>query len=125
MAEATLQFGTVNLEEDMCKIVPFERAYVSVVESSDRLSLIVDVCLQPSDDSDLGSRSRTGSVVSHSRQNSITRSPEMKGTSLAPELEIGLAYDKTQAMFTLEIGKGINFGLSSQGRASGRSARVH
>ena len=27
-------------------------------------------------------------------------------------------------MFTLEIGKGINFGLSSQGRAPGRSTRV-
>ena len=29
LAEATVLFATVNLEEDMCKLVPLERAYVS------------------------------------------------------------------------------------------------
>lgn len=36
-----------------------------------------------------------------------------------PQLEIGLAYDKNQSMFTLEIGKGANFGTQSQSRAPG------
>ena len=39
--------------------------------------------------------------------------------SLLPELEIGLAYDKNQSTLILEIGKGVNFGISAQGRAPG------
>jgi hypothetical protein len=39
--------------------------------------------------------------------------------SLLPELEIGLAYDKNQSVLVLEIGKGVNFGMTSQGRAPG------
>ena len=29
-AEATVMFGLVNLDEDMCKIIPLERAYVTI-----------------------------------------------------------------------------------------------
>jgi hypothetical protein len=29
LAEATVMFGLVNLDEDMCKIIPLERAYVN------------------------------------------------------------------------------------------------
>jgi hypothetical protein len=39
--------------------------------------------------------------------------------SLLPELEIGLAYDRNQSTLILEIGKGINFGMTIQGRAPG------
>lgn len=44
-----------------------------------------------------------------------------KGTtnSLLPEIEIGLAYDKNQSTLILEIGKGINFAMSTSGRAPG------
>lgn len=30
LAEAVVMFAMVNLDEDMCKIVPLQRAYVSV-----------------------------------------------------------------------------------------------
>lgn len=43
-------------------------------------------------------------------------------SSLLPELEIGLGYDKTQSMLTLQIGKGINFGMTSPIRAPGTSS---
>jgi len=29
LAEATVMFGLVNLDEDMCKLIPLERAYVN------------------------------------------------------------------------------------------------
>ncbi len=67
---------------------------------------------QPSQDSDLGSRS-------HSRRDSSARSRDETTNSLLPELEIGLAYDKNQSILTLEIGKGINFCMTSPGRAPG------
>jgi hypothetical protein len=30
LAEATVMFGLVNLDEDMCKIIPLERAHVNI-----------------------------------------------------------------------------------------------
>ncbi|UJR33641.1 hypothetical protein I4U23_021074 [Adineta vaga] len=97
LAEATVMFGLVNLDEDMCKIIPLERVYLS-------------------DDSELvGTHSRTSSNAASRKSSIVTNTGQT--SSLLPELEIGLAYDKIQAMLVLEIGKGINFGMSSQGRA--------
>ncbi|UJR13617.1 hypothetical protein I4U23_000630 [Adineta vaga] len=104
LAEATVMFAMVNLDEDMCKIVPLERAY-------------------PSQDSDIGSRSY-GSSASHSRQNSLIRNGDKSMNSLVPELEIGLAYDRNQSMLILEIGKGINFGIATHGRAPDTSVQI-
>ncbi len=73
----------------------------------------MNVLLQPSQDSDLGTRS-------HSRQNSLVQNHDEVRLSILPELEIGLAYDKNQSILTLEIGKGMNFGMTSQGRAPGK-----
>ncbi|CAF1260823.1 unnamed protein product [Adineta ricciae] len=97
LAEASVMFAMVNLDEDMCKIIPLERAF-------------------PSQDSDIGSRSHASSA-SQSRQNSFIRNGDSSTNSLVPELEIGLAYDRNQAMLILEIGKGINFGMNAHGRA--------
>ena len=113
-------FGLVNLDEDMCKIIPLERAYVKQNHCiknfiSKRISSFI---FKPSDDSDLAnSRSRTSSNAL-SRQNSTMQSAG-NTNSLLPELEIGLAYDRNQSTLILEIGKGINFGMASQGRAPG------
>ncbi|CAF1100003.1 unnamed protein product [Rotaria sordida] len=96
LAEATVMFATINLDEDMCKIVPLQRAY-------------------PSQDSDLGCRSHL-SINSYSRKNSIVQSGDGTINSLLQELEIGLAYDRNQSMLILEIGKGNNFRLTSEGR---------
>ena len=41
LAEATVLFATVNLEEDMCKLVTLERAYVSRSLLSDRLHAVL------------------------------------------------------------------------------------
>ncbi|CAF0749750.1 unnamed protein product [Adineta ricciae] len=104
LAEATVMFGLVNLDEDMCKIIPLERVYVS-------------------DDSDVSSsRSRTSSIAP-SRKNSVITSTG-PSSSLLPELEIGLAYDRNQSILILEIGKGINFGMASQGRAPDAFAQI-
>jgi hypothetical protein len=54
-----------------------------------------------------------------SRQNSTSRNRDETTNPLLPELEIGLAYDKNQSILFLEIGKGINFGMTSQGRPPG------
>ncbi|CAF1558429.1 unnamed protein product, partial [Adineta ricciae] len=97
LAEASVMFAMVNLDEDMCKIIPLERAF-------------------PSQDSDIGSRSHASSA-SQSRQNSFIRNGDSSTSSLVPELEIGLAYDRNQAMLILEIGKGINFDMNAHGRA--------
>ncbi|CAF1562455.1 unnamed protein product [Rotaria sp. Silwood1] len=96
LAEATVMFAMINLDEDMCKIVPLKRAY-------------------PSQDSDLGSRSHS-SINSNSRLNSIVPSGDGTINSLLSELEIGLAYDRNQSMLILEIGKGNNFHLTSEDR---------
>ncbi|CAF3780313.1 unnamed protein product [Rotaria magnacalcarata] len=97
VAEAVVMFGSVNLDEDMCKIIQLEPVY-------------------PSDDSEAGSfRSRKSSIL-QSRKDSIMHTGGSSGSSL-PEIEIGLAYDKTQAVLLFEIGKGINFGISSLGPA--------
>ncbi|CAF2627074.1 unnamed protein product [Rotaria sp. Silwood2] len=97
LAEATVMFAMINLDEDMCKIVPLKRAY-------------------PSQDSDLGSRSHL-SINSYSRLNSIVQSGDGTINPLLSELEIGLAYDRNQSMLILEIGKGNNFHLTCEGRA--------
>lgn len=52
------------------------------------------------------------------RQDSIFQS-STSPSSLLPELEIGLAYDRNQSMLILEIGKGINFAMASSPRAPG------
>lgn len=97
LAEATVMFGLINLDEDMCKIIPLERAY-------------------PSDDSDLANGRSRASSNALTRQTSTvqTGSPS---NSLMPEIEIGVAYDKNQSILILEVGKGINFGMATQGRA--------
>ncbi len=108
-------FGLVNLDEDMCKIIPLERAFVNTYIYSYLLLLF---SVQSSDDSGLAINRSRASSNAPSRQSSIIPST---GTinSLLPELEIGLAYDKDQSTLVLEIGKGVNFGMASQGRAPG------
>ncbi|CAF0951088.1 unnamed protein product [Rotaria sordida] len=96
-AEATVMFGLINLDEDMCKMITLEPVYSS-------------------DDSELASSHSHTSSNSQSRQDSLIPSGEPM-SSLLPELEIGLAYDKNQSILIFEIGKGINFGMTSQGRA--------
>ncbi|CAF0909662.1 unnamed protein product [Adineta steineri] len=102
LAEATIMFGLINLDEDMCKIVPLERA---------------------SEESDSANNRSRASSNAASRRNSITTNGAPSG-SLLPELEIGLAYDRTQSTLILEIGKGVNFGMTSQGRAPDTFAQM-
>ncbi|CAF0799363.1 unnamed protein product [Adineta steineri] len=94
LAEATVMFAMVNLDEDMCKIIPLKRAY-------------------PSQDSDIGSRSNASGTCPSPNSSVFRTCGEGSVNSLLPELEIGLAYDRTHSMLILEIGKGINFGLST------------
>ena len=121
LAESTVMFGLVNLDEDMCKIIPLERAYVISSSHHCELNMLerMGLFFQPSDDSDLANSRSRASSNAFSRQNSTLQSTTANN-SLLPELEIGLAYDKNQSTLILEIGKGINFGMALQGRAPGR-----
>ncbi len=116
-------FGLVNLDEDMCKIIPLERAFVNIYILIINFYLLLPFFVQSSDDSGLASNRSVTSSNAPSRQNSINPSSGAI-SSLLPELEIGLAYDKDQSTLVLEIGKGINFGMTSQGRAPGRQKFV-
>ncbi|CAF3615357.1 unnamed protein product [Rotaria socialis] len=104
VAEATVMFGSVNLDEDMCKIIQLE-----------------PVC--PSDDSEAGSFHSRKSSNSQSRKDSIIQTGGSSSSTL-PEIEIGLAYDKNQAVLLFEIGKGVNFDISSLGRAPDTYAQL-
>ncbi|CAF4592318.1 unnamed protein product [Rotaria sp. Silwood1] len=104
VAEATVMFGLINLDEDMCKIIALEPVYSS-------------------DDSDLASNHSRTSSNPQSRKDSITPSGEITSIPL-PELEIGLAYDKNQSILIFEIGKGINFGMTLQEQAPDTYAQL-
>ncbi|CAF3899490.1 unnamed protein product [Rotaria sp. Silwood2] len=104
VAEATVMFGLINLDEDMCKIITLEPVY-------------------PSDDSELASNNSHTSSNVQSRKDSLILSGETTSSTL-PEIEIGLAYDTKQSILIFEIGKGINFGMTLQGRVPDTYAQL-
>lgn len=71
-----------------------------------------------SDDSELSYTNSRKSISVQSRKESI-QPPAGTSNPSSPEIEIGLAYDRNQSILIFEIGKGINFGMSSTGRAPG------
>ena len=61
--------------------------------------------------------------MAQSKENAVgQRGPN--GSSIIPEIEIGLAYDKSQSTLILEIGKGLNYGMGSLEKAPGLTASV-
>ncbi|CAF1114978.1 unnamed protein product [Didymodactylos carnosus] len=103
LGEATVMFGLINLEEDMCKLITFEPKSMLYIPK----------------ESDSGTGIHTTDSVLSSRRNSssITQSQ-------IPEIELGLAYDRIQSHLIVEMGKGFNFGVATQGRAPDTCAKI-
>ncbi|CAF1196724.1 unnamed protein product, partial [Didymodactylos carnosus] len=103
LGEATVMFGLTNLEEDMCKLITFEpKSMLYIPEESD---------------------SGTG-VHSPPSGQSLRRNSSTASQSQNAEIELGLAYDRTQSYLIVEIGRGINFGIKTQGRAPDTCAKI-